>query len=163
MHSQRDCGKGFFSVLGDSKHHSQRSWRVGEEGRGGWGKALLGSALLLSHLPDLGLAAVNTQGNNSKKAQRKGKTKRKVGLAVRRNYSQPQRLLHNQGRGHKPSPRKHCHREPSSHSLMSVCSRTEQKKMFSFHCPHGRKQRLKYYDFLFTSCVLAVLSLVVFL
>lgn len=80
MHSQRDHGKGFFSVLGHSEHHSQQSWRLGEEGRGGWGKALPGSALLLSHLCDLDLAAVNTWGNNSKETQRKRKTKKADGL-----------------------------------------------------------------------------------
>lgn len=58
--------------------------------------------------PSVGLAAVNTWGNNSRNTQGKGKTKKQTGLAMHRKYSHPQGLLCSWGRGDKSSLRRHC-------------------------------------------------------
>lgn len=154
MHRQRDCGKGFLSVLGDPLHHSQQSWRLMlAVGRGGCSSrrqpelSLAQQFFWVTPLIWAGwLVADNTWGNDSRKTQWKGKTKKQTGLAMRRKYSHPQGMLHSRGRGDKPSPEGTGHRGsfPGSRlvaqSLTSFCSGTEKKKCIPI-VSLGRSQR----------------------
>lgn len=70
-------------------------------------RALTGSTVLLSHLPDMAWLLSTLGETTAGKHDEKAKQKKQTGLAVHKKYAHPQDLLDSGGRGDKPSPRRH--------------------------------------------------------